>query len=534
MSDLSFNRKYRPKNLRDFVGNEDIKKSVSNILKSEKRPQAILISGPAGTGKTSMARLLAKEYLCENRDEEKGACDECYTCKAMNTFIESGDSSVLDNITEVDITDSNKKQDIEDILVDASTPSFDGNWKVYILDECHMMTPSAQNRLLKTMEEPPEKVLLILCTTNPEKILNTIKSRCIYDFKMQKPSVNELKSLLKYVCNAEKITYYNPGADLICQKSNFVPREALINLENVWREKHDVSESSVREVLKIQSKNYKEFFSILLEEPIDISKYLAYLGNMKMAMHVENFIDGIIPYIMRGIYISYGVLVEGTNNSEIKEYQEIFKKFKVDDLVYLLETLLNIQEQSSERMEAFLLILGYKGLHKPVETVVRSSALDITLDNTQFSATEEKKKGEEAYQKSITVTEEDKQKTIKKLGTELNSEQICTEIGATQIRLDQNSKAYENLFSDDFEEDESEEEEIIKKLEEKNGVVPTQKLIASAFGDLDFSSLLKQAEEKQTVEENSADEEDFSDMDSGSSSGIEYYDDDDDFSDMVD
>lgn len=514
MADLSFNRKYRPKTLREFVGNEDIKRSVSNILKSEKRPQAILISGPAGTGKTSMARLLAKEYLCENRDPDKGACDECYTCKAMNSFIESGDSSVLDNIKEVDITDSNKKQDIEDILDDASMPSFDGNWKVYILDECHMMTPSAQNRLLKTMEEPPEKVLLILCTTNPEKILNTIKSRCIYEFRMQKPSINELKSLLKYVCKEEKITYYNPGADLICQKSNFVPREALINLENVWREKHDVSEASVREVLKIQSKNYKEFFEILLEDPIDIGKYLSYIGNIKRVMHVENFIEGIIPYIMRGIYISYGVMIEGTNTSEIKEYQEIFKKFKISDLVYLLETLLNIQEQSSDRMEAFLLILGYKGLHRPTDNF-SSMPLDFSLDNTEHSANEEKKIGDKAYQESITVTEEDKQKAISVLGKKLDTEQICTEIGGMQIKLSEDTKAYQNMFSDDFDEDEEDDAEIVRKLEEKSGMVSKKDVSLGGFGDLDLSSIVEESQKTDSTNSDESlvdDDDDFSDM----------------------
>ena len=167
MEELGFHRKYRPKTLKDYIGNEKLKKSVSKALESDRKPQVILLSGPAGTGKTTMARLLAKEYLCENRDKEKGACNTCYSCQAMNEFIETGHSDILTNLKEVDVTDSNKKQDIEDLLEDASMPSFDGNWKIYILDECHMMTSSAQNRLLKTLEEPPEHVLMILCTTNP-------------------------------------------------------------------------------------------------------------------------------------------------------------------------------------------------------------------------------------------------------------------------------------------------------------------------------------------------------------------------------
>lgn len=522
MADLSFNRKYRPKTLKEFVGNEDIKKSIANILKSEKRPQAILISGSAGTGKTSMARLLAKEYLCENRTGDS-ACDTCYTCQAMNTFIETGDSTVLDNIKEVDITDSNKKQDIEDILDDASMPSFDGNWKVYILDECHMMTPSAQNRLLKTMEEPPEKVLIILCTTNPEKILNTIKSRCIYTFRLQKPTVNELKALLRFVCKEEKIVYYNNAADLICQKSNFVPREALINLENVYREKHDVSEDSVRSVLKIHTQQNKEFFKILLENPIDVAKYLSFIGDIKRIMPIENFIDGVIPYLIRAIYIANGVLLEGTNTSEVKEYQDILRQFELDDLVYILETLTTIQEQSTERMEALLLILGYKGIHRPNYQRGIEPSLDFTLDNTQYSATEEKKKGEEAYQKATTVTEEDKAKTIKTLNRELGSEQICTECDGTQIKMDKESKAYQNFMSDDFEEDPEDDEELLRKLEKKNGIV--SKVKTMGFGDLPSEIVVEIPQETEKVEE----EDDFSDMVDETYTVEE----EDDFSDMI-
>ena len=125
-------------------------KNQKKLVEEYYKNDLIFALGPAGTGKTTMARLLAKEYLCEDRDVSGGACGKCYTCQAMNEFIETGSSDSLTNIREVDVTDSNKKQDIDDLLDDASLPAFDGNWKIYILDECHMMTSSAQNRLLKT------------------------------------------------------------------------------------------------------------------------------------------------------------------------------------------------------------------------------------------------------------------------------------------------------------------------------------------------------------------------------------------------
>ena len=404
MEELGFHRKYRPKKLSEYVGNTKLKESVKKALQSEKKPQVILFSGPAGTGKTTMARLLAKEYLCEDKEADGMSCGKCYTCVAMNDFIETGRSDALTNIREIDVTDSNKKQDIDELLDDASLPSFDGNWKIYILDECHMMTSSAQNRLLKTLEEPPEKVLMILCTTNPEKLLDTIISRCQYKFNVKKPTRSELVKLLQRVCQKEGIPRETPALSLICVKADFVPRKALIELENVARETKAVNYKETVQILNIiEDKFYFEFFEMLVDPYINVPKYIAFLGNVKLNMDLNSFMDSLIPFLLRGIYVANGVNVEALDESEMETYKKLFKRFNVQDLAYLLKELLDIKE--SRNVEARLMLLGYKGIQSIYNKTEEVPDLEL-VDNTQLNAVEEKKSGQEEFEKSQKISEE--------------------------------------------------------------------------------------------------------------------------------
>lgn len=409
---LPYHRRFRPKRFIDYVGNEKVKNSVMAALRSGKRPQVLLFQGHAGCGKTSMARLIAKEYLCENRDDVYGACGECYYCKRVEEYIESGDTNYLSNVKEIDVTESNKKQNIDELLDDASLPSFDGTWKIYILDECHMLSNAAQNRLLKTLEEPVEKVLMILCTTDPEKLLPTIISRCQYIFKVTKPTRDELVELLIRVCKAEGVEYDTRALSLVCVKGDFVPRKTLIALEQVVREKQRVTYENVLEVLNIVADKYfYDFYELLLSNPIDTYKYIAFLGNLKTSIDLKQFVDGLLQFTLRGIYVAHGVNVEALDKSEVITYKKIFSRFTPGDLAYLLDLLMNMK--SSMDVEAKLILLGFTGLRRnSITTNMNSGSLPSTIDIRQASVAEEKLEGSENYLKSITMSESEKENLI--------------------------------------------------------------------------------------------------------------------------
>ncbi len=218
-------RKYRPATFDSVVGQLHITNTLKNAIKNNQLAQAFLFCGPRGVGKTTCARILAKTINCTNLTSNNEACGECESCKSF----QNGNSF---NFHELDAASNNSVDDIRSLTDQVRIPPQGGKYKVYIIDEVHMLSQSAFNAFLKTLEEPPSYAIFILATTEKHKILPTILSRCqIFDFNRIK--VDDMAKHLQSIAVKENIGFDNDGLHLIAQKADGGLRDALSMFDQI-------------------------------------------------------------------------------------------------------------------------------------------------------------------------------------------------------------------------------------------------------------------------------------------------------------
>ena len=300
-------RKYRPKDFSEIAGESDIVKTLKNSLDNNRISHAYLFSGPRGVGKTTSARLIAKGVNCLKNGISSSPCNECENCREV-------DNGSFIDLIEIDAASNRGIDEIRELKDKINYQPSKGRKKIYIIDEVHMLTKEAFNALLKTLEEPPEHVIFILATTEPDKILPTIISRCQrYDF--QSLTYAEITNKLSEICKNENIEIDEGSLGLIYESSGGSMRDAISILERViityLGEKID--EEKCSKVIGVTSKALlKEFFEIVKNQKI--SEGAVFLDKLWLeSLDIEKFFKDFGKYIKNLVLAGETDAEEGLN-----------------------------------------------------------------------------------------------------------------------------------------------------------------------------------------------------------------------------
>ena len=283
-------RKYRPMSFDSVVGQQALTTTLKNAVKSGKLAHAYLFCGPRGVGKTTCARIFAKAINCEHPTAEGEACNECESCNAFN----EGRSY---NIFELDAASNNSVENIKSLMEQTRIPPQVGRYKVFIIDEVHMLSTAAFNAFLKTLEEPPAHVIFILATTEKHKVLPTILSRCqIYDF--ERMTVRDIIGHLKSVAEKENIKYDEQALNVIAEKADGGMRDALSIFDQAASfSQGDISYQKVIEDLNVlDEENYFNIIDLALENKV--SEIMVLLNTViNKGFDGGNLINGLASHV---------------------------------------------------------------------------------------------------------------------------------------------------------------------------------------------------------------------------------------------
>ena len=289
-------RKYRPATFDMVVGQRALTTTLLNAIRTGKLAHAYLFCGPRGVGKTTCARIFAKTINCEHLGPQGEPCGECESCRAF-------DEGRSMNIHELDAASNNSVDDIRELIDQVRIPPQVGRYKVFIIDEVHMLSQQAFNAFLKTLEEPPHYVIFILATTEKHKILPTILSRCqVYDF--QRITVQNTIDHLKYVAEKEGYQVEEEALAMIAQKADGGMRDALSIFDQMvsFTGGNVTYESTLQNLNILDSEYYFRAVDNMLKQDIE-SSLLLYNEVMERGFDGGNFIAGLASH-MRNLLVA--------------------------------------------------------------------------------------------------------------------------------------------------------------------------------------------------------------------------------------
>jgi len=377
-------RSYRPQDFKSVAGQRHVVTTLQNAIKLNKVAHAYLFSGPRGTGKTSMAKIMAKALNCVHGPTTE-PCNECEICKGIT-------KGTISDIVEIDAASNNGVDEIRDLRDKVKYLPSECRYKVYIIDEVHMLSQGAFNALLKTLEEPPSHVIFILATTEPHKIPATILSRC-QRFDFQSLDKADIVERLQYVLNAENIKATPEAVDLIAESSEGGMRDALSLLDQSISYSTDdvISED---DVLAVSGNISSQIILHMLKEALESNsaEVLKSLGEIiSDGKEIPRIINDVIIFLRDALLAKIGSSNSLKSAYKTEEYQVFLAKIS-NEIIYkwldiLNDTLNNIKFTTQKRayLELGLLKMAdghlndYASLLGRVEALERQIALGVTV-----------------------------------------------------------------------------------------------------------------------------------------------------------
>jgi len=409
---ITLYRKYRPSSFSEVSGENEIVKSLKLSLKNKSMAHAYLFSGPRGVGKTTIARLIAKGVNCLNLKENGEPCNECKNCKAIN-------EGRFSDLIEIDAASNRSIDEIRSLKEKINYQPVEGLKKVYIIDEAHMLTKEAFNALLKTLEEPPAHVMFILATTELEKILPTIISRCQrYDFKPL--DLEEMKAGLEYILKEENLSMADDVYPVIYENSSGSMRDSISILERliVTANGKEIDLKIAEDTLGITPSSRIKIFlnKILNENEYDIINELESLANE--SFDIELFFKDLAKYC---------------KNAIVKKELDIDKGLKIISTIY--DVIGKFKFEDDKKLVGYVIVAEI--LSNTKQAVVKVVTTTQTNVNPTNSSIEETKKDKV----NIKLTISDVKNNWNSILAEANNKRLSYRaflMGASPIKIENN------------------------------------------------------------------------------------------------
>lgn len=484
MSYTALYRKYRPSTFDDVVGQKHIVTTLTNALEQNRLAHAYLFSGPSGNGKTSIAKLFAKAINCESEDTL--ICDQCSNCEATK-------SNTHPDIVEIDAASNNGVDEIRSLIEKVKYTPLNGKYKVYIIDEVHMLSLGAFNALLKTLEEPPAHVVFILATTEPHKVIPTIISRCQrYDFT--RVSEEDITLNIERILKAENIKYEPEAITLISQLADGGVRESLSILEQTIAYAIDnIKLDDVRQIYGVVTKEEKlellmNIFNVQMEDTLDLLNKIADQGNNLERLNLE-----LISILKESVIYGYAKSPDLLNTLTQEEVHSILNILSEEQLLQMIDILMEIASlrKNTSDLHAYLELGFIKMINIASiknENIVRNIDIQSKTQETHKQKEKQVAIKEDEQEVRTTLVQEEKVVEVKR-----------EEQSQSNNSFQEESVSYEDTSNDIVEEISIDDSSEIEESVEVETTDPASIIRARELDDEMILSLLAHADKEKRI-----------------------------------